>query len=218
MIKPPTQQTIDDFFSNYPERQLAKGQILIHAGDNPPGVFYLASGQIKQYSITDSGAEIIVKFYKESAIVPLSWAVNRTLNNYFYECFSDVVIRKAPVSEVEEFLRGNPDVVYDLLKRAYVSIEDLYARMASTMGESARNRMLLQVIQDCKKYGVQRPDGSYILNLHENDIAARTGLTRETISRHLSQINHGKLIQIGRKNIIIKDIALLEKELGKPAP
>ncbi|NCU39129.1 helix-turn-helix domain-containing protein, partial [Candidatus Saccharibacteria bacterium] len=72
--------------------------------------------------------------------------------------------------------------------------------------------------QDCKKYGVQRPDGSYILNLHENDIAARTGLTRETISRHLSHINHGKLIQIGRKNIIIKDIALLEKELGKTAP
>ncbi|NCU38622.1 Crp/Fnr family transcriptional regulator, partial [Candidatus Saccharibacteria bacterium] len=176
-MKPPAKQTIDDFFSSYPERHVAKGQILIHAGDDPPGVFYVASGQIKQYAITDSGAEIIVKIYKESAIVPLSWAVNRTRNNYFYECFSDVIIRKAPVSEVEEFLRNNPDFVFDLLKRAYASIEDLYARMTSAMSESARNRMLLQIIQDCKKYGVQRPDGSYILNLHENDIAARTGLT-----------------------------------------
>lgn len=209
------QQKINDFFSQYPERHLAKGQILIHAGDTPPGIFYIASGQLKQYTITDSGNEIIVKLYKQPAIVPLSWALNRTQNEYFYEAFSDVVVRKAPVEKLEQLLKNNADIVYDLLKRSHTTIEDLYTRIASTMGGSTRTRMLVEVINDCKKYGTRQPDGSYVLNLHENDIAARTGLSRETISRHLSQIDHGKLIQITRKNIVIKDIALLEKELGK---
>lgn len=215
MMKSPTQQKIDDFYSKYPERRFARGQIIVYAGDDPPGIFYLTSGQIKQYGITESGNETIVKFYKEPAIVPLSWAVNRTHNNYFYECFSDVIMRRAPADEVEKFLRSNPDVVYNLLSRVFASAEDLYARMASMMGESARDRMIMELIFDCKKYGVQQPDGSYVLNLHESDIAARTGLSRETISRHLSQISHGNLVKVGRKNIIISNVELLEKELGK---
>lgn len=214
-MKSPVQQKIDEFYSKYPERHFTKGQILIYAGDDPPGIFYLTSGQVKQYDITESGNETIVKVYKAPSILPLSWLINRTHNKYFYECFTDATIRSAPVDIVDVFLRDNSDVTYDLLSSAYAGMEDLYTRLIYAMGESAQNRTIMELLLECKKYGVQQPDGSYVLNIHESDIAARTGLSRETISRHLSSIIPNDLVTVGRKNITIRDIELLENELHK---
>lgn len=215
MVMSPTEQKIDDFFSKYPEIHHARRQMLIYAGEDPPGVFYLVSGQVKQYAINDAGAESIVNMYQEPAVMPISWAINHKPNNYFYECFSDVTARKAPSGDFEEFLRANPDVVYELLGKIYASVDDLHTRMAYMMGETARNRVIMELILECKKYGIKKPDGSYVLKIHESDIAARTGLSRETISRHMSQISNMGLIQVGRKEIVIRDIQLLEKELDQ---
>ncbi len=202
------------FFSSYSARRLPKGQILIYGRDEPPGIFYLSAGQIKQYDINEQGHELIVSVYKEPTIFPVEYALNHTPNRYFYESFTDVIVRRAPREYVEQFLKTNPDVVYELLSKVYSGLEDMQIRMAYMMGGSARNRVLVELLLDCKRYGIHMPDGTHILQIHESEIAARTGLTRETVSRQLSAIAAEKHIAVNRKEIIIRDLDLLNKELN----
>lgn len=85
--------------------------------------------------------------------------------------------------------------------------------MALLMVDDARVRLLFELVSQCKRFGEPQKDGSYILNIHEPELARRSGLSRETISRHIQKIDHGNIIEARHKNIVIKDLPKLEQLL-----
>ncbi len=204
---------IDEFFNQFPLRQFKKGQIIIYGGDEPQGIFHLLKGEVRQYDITNSGDEVEVNVFKPPAFFPMTWAINKTPNEYFYETSTDVSLRIAPAKETIKFLKTNPDVTYDLLSRLYLGTNGLLKRMTHLMKGTARSRTILELIIACKRFG-RKQMGGYILEMSEGEIAARSGLTRETVSRELHKLQKKGIIAIGHKNIDVKSINRLEKELG----
>lgn len=205
---------IEEFFAKYPLRHFDKSQILIYAGDEPPGIFHLVTGQVRQYDITDRGEEVVVDVFKPPAFFPMTWAINKTPSQYFFETAMPTEIRMAPAGDVVAFLKANHDVAYDLLSRLYSGTNGMQRRMAYLMGGSGRSRVLFELIVECKRFGKQQKDGSYILTMHEDELARRSGLSRETINRELAKLKTMKLLDITHKEFIIKDLKRLEKELG----
>lgn len=205
---------IEEFFAKYPRRYFDKSQILIYAGDEPPGIFHLVTGQVRQYDITDRGEEVVVDVFKPPAFFPMTWEINKTPNQYFFETAMPTEIRMAPAGDVVAFLKANHDVTYDLLSRLYSDTDGMQRRMAYLMGGSGRSRVLFELIVECKRFGKQQKDGSYILTMHEDELARRSGLSRETINRELAKLKTMKLLDITHKEFIIKDLKRLEKELG----
>ena len=205
---------IEEFFAKYPLRYFDKSQILIYAGDEPPGIFHLVTGQVRQYDITDRGEEVVVDVFKSPAFFPMTWAINKTPNQYFFETAMPTEIRMAPAGDVVTFLKANHDVTYDLLSRLYSGTDGMQRRMAYLMGGSGRSRVLFELIVECKRFGKKQEDGSYILTMHEDELARRSGLSRETINRQLAKLKIMKLLDITHKEFIIKDLKQLEKELG----
>lgn len=57
-------QKIEAFFELYPKQQFPKGHVLVHAGENPPGVFYLTKGSVREYDIANNGEEVVVNVFK----------------------------------------------------------------------------------------------------------------------------------------------------------
>lgn len=206
-------QKIDEFFAKYHLQQVDKDQILIHSGEDPPGIFLLVDGQIRQYDITRKGEEVVVNVYKPPACFPVAWAINNEPNLYFYESVGKSVIRLAPAKDVLAFLKANPDVVYNLLRRAYSGEHGLLRRMAFMMGGNGHSRVLYELINECKQFGIHQKDGSYRLDLHEDELAHRAGLTRETVSRELSKLKKHGLLTIGHRSIIVHDLPFLEHRL-----
>jgi len=70
-------------FTKYPQRTCPKGQILVFADESPDHIFYIVKGRVRKYDITYRGDEVIVNIFKQPSFFPMSWAVNRTQNNYF---------------------------------------------------------------------------------------------------------------------------------------
>ena len=211
---PEVAQKIADFFQKFPIRSYKKGQILIHAGDNPDGIFQIVSGKIKQYDLTYRGEEVILNLFKEPAFFPMSYAINQTQNEYFFEADSAVELRKAPFKEVIEFIKSNPDVLYDLLGRVYSGTDGLLRRMAHLMTSSAKSRVLYELSIECRRFGIQDNSG-YIINLNESDIGSRAGLSRETVNREISKLKSEGIIQIMNKQIHIPSLEHLELTLEK---
>lgn len=207
-------KTIKKFFSNYPLRRYKKGQILIYGGDEPAGVFHLVSGRVRQYDINYRGDEIVVNVFQPPAFFPMSWAVNKSRNLYFFETATDVELRQAPADRVTEFLKDNPSVTYDLLRRLYSGTDGLQRRMAHLMGGSARSRILFELIIECARFGEVKKNGVCILAINESELAKRTGLSRETVNREISKLKQRGLLTHTGQKISVVGLKNLQEELG----
>ncbi len=210
----PIRRKVAAFFKAFPLKQYEKGQILIHADDNPSGVFFIESGEVRQYTITNSGNEVVVNVFKPPAFFPMSWAINRTPNEYFFETASRTSVRTAPADKVVEFVSENPDVLLDLLSRVYRGTDVLLQRMTHLMKGNARSRTILELVIACRYFGKPKDDGSFVVEIPESELAARAGLSRETVSRELHKLHKKGWLEISQKHIIIRSPNALEQELG----
>lgn len=213
-MTPQVAKKVEKFFSEYPLRQYSKGELLILADENPKHIYYLVSGLVREYDISYRGDEIVVNVFKHPAFFPMSWAINKTPNRYFFEAYSKVAVREAPPQDALEFIKRNSDVMFDLLGRLYIGVEGMSRRMAHLMGGSAKSRLLFELILEAKRFGKPREDGSYLMVLNESEIASRAGLSRETVSREIRELKKMNLIEVGRKGILLQDIESLEAKLG----
>ena len=207
-------QKIADFFAAYPLRTFDKRQIIVRAGDPLPGVFYVAEGRVSQYDITPSGNEVVVNVFKPGAFFPMSWAINNTPNPYFFEASTKIVTHVAPAADAVQFLKDNPDVMFDLLGRVYRGVDGVLRRMAHLMGGDAKSRLLFELLNATYRFGEQQDDGTIFVALKESDVARHSGLARETVNRCMQSLKTDGAVSVTHSGITIRDIRQLETMLG----
>lgn len=205
---------INTFFGKYKQHLYKKHHVLIQANQNPDAIYKVESGQVVQYDISEQGNKVIVNTYKNPAYFPMSWAVNRTPNIYNYQTVTDTIVRKAPAEEAITFIKANPDVLYELLSRVYLGREVMMRRMAHSMAGNAKTRLLFELLLEAQRFGQKHADEKgIIVPIRVSDLADRTGLTRETVSRELSKLKPLG-IKATRNGIVVHKIEVLENELG----
>ena len=205
---------IEQFFSQYKLRQYPKGHILILNGSPIEYIFYIKSGIVKQYDISHKGDEIMLNIFKPPAFFPMSHAINGGESPYTYEAKTELQLRQAPSKEVVQFLKENPDVLFDLLSRVYNGIDGLLARVTHLMASSARERLLFELLIESRRFGKQTAGGSYNLRISEKELAARAGLSRETVSRELHELRKEQLVTKDKYQIIIPDLMAVVERLS----
>lgn len=213
-MNPEITEKINKQFSKYPLHTYPKGQILVFADESPQYIFYLLKGKVRKYDVSYRGDEVIVNVFKPPAFFPMSWAINGTENKYFYKTEEPTEIYFVPVADALAFIKENPDVMLDLLARLYKGMDGLLGRVVHLMSGSAKSRLLYELIIECRRFGRPDNNGGYTLGASEVDIAARSGLSRETVSRELRKMKDQGIIAIEHGGIVIKDLVALEKVLG----
>lgn len=207
-------QKIDEHLSKYPKRSYPKGQILVFADESPEHVYYITKGCVRKYDVSYRGDEVVVNLFKPPAFFPMSWAINRSPNKYFYKTEMDTELHVIPVDDALNFIKDNPDIMLDLLSRIYKGMDGLLGRMVHLMSGSAKSRLLYELIIESRRFGKKNDDGSYTLLTSEVDLAARSGLSRETVSREMKKVKDDGFVSVDNHGIIVKDIEALEKKLG----
>ncbi len=207
-------QKIHDQFTRYPKRLYPKGQILLFADENPDHIFYLIKGRVRKYDVSYRGDEVIINTFQPPSFFPMSWAINRTPNRFFYKTETDTKLHVIPAEDALKFLQQNPDVALDLLSRLYKGLEGFYGRLVHLMSGTAKSRLLYELIIESRRFGIKQPEGSYILKMTEIDLAARSGLSRETISREMKAIKAEGWVTVRKNEIVVADITRLEAALG----
>jgi CRP-like cAMP-binding protein len=205
-------EKIDNFFLLYKHQLYKKGELLIRADDSPSGVFYLKEGNVKEYAISKKGEELVINVFKPTSFFPMSWAINETPNSYFYEAMTDVEIWRAPKEDVLTFIKNNPDVLYDLMSRVYKGVDGILQRMTYLMSGNAYSRLITEMLNYAKRFG--QGQNTVIIEISEKELAAQTGMSRETVSREMKTLKDAGLISINKHKHIINDVQKLEIELS----
>ncbi len=205
---------IKEFLVKYPVKSIDKKQIILFPDEEPKGLYYLISGRVRQYDINEQGDEVVLFLNKPGDFFPMTWAIGQIDNEYFFETSTSIDIKIIPQSDINFFLKNNPDVLYDLLGRIYTNISYMERRIVHLMGGNSHSRIIFELINACKEFGQKQKDGSYLLHMHEEELAHIVGLSRETVSRELSKLKQLKIMDINHTDLIVTDLDVLENELG----
>lgn len=203
---------VDAFFSQFKPQIYKKSEVLIRADDPPSGIFYLKTGLVREYAISKRGDELVVNVFKPYSFFPMSWAMNDTKNQYYFEALEKSEIHKAPREKVLEFIKENPDVLYDLVKRIYHGTDGMMMRLVHLLSGSAYEKLISDLVIHAKRFGEPVKGGIELL-VTEKDLASESGLTRETVSREIKVLKEKGLITFHLHMLIIPSLEKLEKEL-----
>lgn len=209
------EKKLDSFFFNFKKIHFKKGEIIIQADEVPQYIYYLKSGVVRQYMISEKGSELVLNIFKPLAFFPMSHALNNKPSVYYFESLNDVTLYRAPKDTVLDFIRQNPDIQYDLLVRLFKGIDGLLSRMAYLMSANAHKRLIAEILLYNKRFFQTEPSTKSItIDINEHELASLTGLTRETVSRELKVLKNKELISFAKRKLTISDLALLESELS----
>ena len=209
------QQIIDKLtkhFSKYELKKYPKGKLITLANQEPAGISLLVSGLVEQYDITPEGNKLTVNVYKPPAFFPMSWAINKTPNAYFFSALTDVELKQANADETVAFLKANPDVMFDLLSRVYRGTDALLRRLMLAASGIAASRLIFELLIEAYRFGIESNDGTVLVKVKQSVLAARSGLARETVSRELYKLEQENLITRNKQEITI-NIKSLEQKL-----
>lgn len=206
---------INSHFSDSDTLTYSKGKIITLANQEPEGISLLLDGIVEQYDITPEGNKITVNIFKPPAFFPMSWAINRTPNTYFYAALTDIKIKQADADKTVVFLQNNIDVTFDLLSRVYRGTDALLKRLVLAASGIASSRLIFELLIESYRFGVDmdQKETTKVVKVRHSNLAARSGLARETVSRELHKLEKEKLITLTKQGIVF-DIEQLEKRLN----
>lgn len=208
-------QKITSFFSHYKLLTVKKGEILAQAGSTPFFIFYIEDGLVKEYKVSRKGTETVLNYFKPTSFFSMSWVLTDIVNTYYYEALTDLVIRKVPKKEMEDFLQKNSDIALSLLRRIYTGLDGMFQHIEQLKTGDAYAKLLVSLMLFAKRFGKIEQNEIHIdLRLTENELASYAGLARETVSRELSKLAQQGLVVVDKHNLIIKDITAFQDKLS----
>src|SRR4051812_36575454 len=114
----------------------------------------------------------------------MSWAMNSTPNEYYYEATRDLCLRICPKSEAIQFIKDKSDVLYDLLSRVYKGTDGMLARMSYLLAQNKYANVITEILIHAKRFGKPiNNDKGFEVSINQRDIASQAGMARETVSR-----------------------------------
>lgn len=204
---------LDEFFTQYKRQTFKPGEFIIRADEDPQGVYYLTAGNVRMYAISRNGDELVLNIFKPLSFFPMNWAVNDSQNNYYFEASSEVETWRAPRHAVIEFVKKNPDVLFDLLSRVYKGTDGMLSRMMYLMTGGAYLKLIIELIIYGKRFGKRLESNEIEITITEKSLAAQSGLTRETVSRELHKLREKRLVNFSKNLLTIVNLENLEEEL-----
>lgn len=182
----------------YPER----GETLFRADDPARQFFYCRDGQLKLYRLAPDGNEKIIALihpgssFAEAAVFmePRSYPVHCTT-------LQSATVVAFDAGHFRELIRRNPETALGLIAKLSKRLRNRVADIESLSLQNSR----LRVVNHLLREAAQSPEGDRLeLAASKKDIAGLLALQPETLSRVFAQLQEEGLIEVDRRQIILR--------------
>lgn len=210
-----TEAKLVEFFSQFKLLTYQKGELIMRPEDEPQGVFFLKTGFVRLYALTAAGQEITFNIFKPGSYFSLMWAVGSEENRYFFEAMTKIEVRRASKEAFLSFIKKEPVSLWALTERTFRGLAGLLLVMEHLLFGPAKTKVAMIILMAAKRFGEKQSHDEILIHLpltHQL-IASLAGLTRETTSLQMKNLEkQGKIGKRGRF-LIVKKSKELEKEL-----
>ncbi|MBI2338462.1 Crp/Fnr family transcriptional regulator [Candidatus Daviesbacteria bacterium] len=208
---------ITNFFSRFKAVDCRRGEILIKAGEPPKGIFYLKKGYVKMNAIFEDGRELTLNIYKSGSYFPMFWALTDIPNTYYFQAITEAQFYCAPKEKVLLFIQKNPDVLMELTTRILTGVSVLLNNIEYLLSGNSSNRVAAAILLCARRFG-ESSDGKMTIKmpLIHQDVANLAGITRETASIAMSELQKQEIISRKGHFLVILNMKRLENTLHIP--
>lgn len=191
-------QDIKKLFPDTAIRTYPAGQIVLFQGDRPNHVFYIKCGSLKMYDIDENGSERVLYVFAKGSILPIDYALGlRKEVKYFYSTIEESDLGMIDIGLLQKRLKTDVALSNTLLAWFLRENENLYDRLNSIIQPDARQKILAMLLYLANNHGTKKPGFWYSVNfpISQQIIADMVGLTRETVSSTLKQLEQEKIVK-----------------------
>lgn len=210
-MQPKIQKLLLSFFGKFKQKTFVKGEIVVKPANEK--VFFLTHGIVKMSGLFKEGGSLTLNIYKPHTLFPMSPLLNNKKDRYTYTALTKVQGHFAPKNKFRQFLKKNPGVIFDLLKRIYLGLDGFFTRLESLLSNDAYLRLLTHLVIHTKRFGeVHHKQTIFDWHITHHQLASQTGLARETVTREIKKLQDKGLIGYTGKKLFIYDPLKLEQE------
>ena len=183
------------------------GEIIYFEGDPGEYLYILESGLVKLSKIKKNGDEYILRLLKEGQFFGELVLFKEEHHNSSAEAIGDCQVCILHKKDLENLIKASPDLSYKLLAAVTSRLNKTEVQLESIVLEDAKDKTIRLLNKLAKENSQKRQDGLLIdLPLSRDGLASLIGISQETLSRKLSELqSDGILVIKGQKQILLKN-------------
>lgn len=192
-----------------------RGKTIFFPGDPAERVYFLLKGAVKLSRVYEAGEEITVALLRENSVFGVLSLITGQRSDRFYHAvaFTPVELLSAPIEQVEQALKNNPDLSILMLQGLSSRILQTEMMIETLAHRDMGSRLVSFLLILCRDFGVPTPDGIRIdLKLSHQAIAEAIGSTRVTVTRLLGDLRQEEMISIHKKKITVHNPVALSQQ------
>lgn len=197
-------QDLEKLSANQSCELYKKGQVIIHEGARPNGIFFIHKGKVKIYKQGD-GREQIIQISKEGDLLGYRALLAEEQYPVSAKTLEDCHICFVPKKVFLDTLFSSASFSQKVLREACRELDTMTGVLTNMAQKTVRERVSHTLLQLSDIYGENA------INLKREDIAGLVGTATETLIRFLSELKDEKLIEIQGRKIVVKDKQGLKK-------
>lgn len=193
-------------------RNLVAGQHLLYAGQVGRGVQVLRSGSIRSYALSRDGSERTTDLYLRGEPIGLdAFGVSR--QREYFVALEPSTYCDVSLPAIRRLMSEKPEVreaVMGLMGQALGAARERLPALRQGPARARLAAFLLDLYERRESRGL--PVDHFRLTLDRGEIASLLGLTLETVSRSMGQLQRAGVIRVSGKHLSILDPAALAAE------
>lgn len=157
--------------------------------------------------------ELTLNIFKPFSVFPIALILNNKQNIYVYDALEKSKGYFAPKRDFRDFIKTNPDILFDLLKRIYLGLDGYYMLVEALLLGDAYLKVLTHLVVYSRRFGKRDKDRvTFDLHLTHYQLASQTGLARESVTKVIKKLQNKGLVGYLGKKLFVYDIIKLEEE------
>lgn len=198
--------TLTSVFDDAHVRKYPKGQILLYQGEKTNDVFRIRSGYVKVYDVNSSGIEKLLIILGPDDLFPLVWTFRSPeALHYFYESIDTTELAVVSRQKLISSLSKSHKFTVHLLEYFVERTSDLMKRIECIEGTSAKHKVAqtLEYLAHALGDPVKSDELKVKVPITHQMIGDMAGITRETASLQLKQLEKLKIYKNNNNHLII---------------
>lgn len=204
------EEKIDKIIKTHPGVKFAKGSIVLESGSRNDTIYYIRKGYVRQYLNTKEGKEITVNIFGPGNIFPVSPLMGKQIVTYSYIAYKNVEIIPFAKDDVLYNIKNDTELMMKMLRQIYEVNSRMSFILVNMLGGSAYRKIIAVLYMLSLRFGELK---NVPFKITHAEIAALTGLSRETVTREMKNIKSDKLIDTQKNKIVILDLQKIKSQL-----
>lgn len=205
-------------FSNFPQRMVKKGEILMKKSLSKDYVFYLMEGMVKNINYnSEKGKEVINGYHTKGELLNLEvWSKSEGCIPVLKAISQKAVIKVIPINQFRELIWKNQG----LSQLVFTSLTDKLTKSQERLQRLLLSKSSQRVVQFLVDYTLevgQRVGYEHVIKkpfTHE-EMGNLSDTSRQTVTTILNELKAKNIIHFTRRYILIRDLEQLIEEAKK---